>query len=93
MTLKQTGRTARYKAFASKATRALDIDRGVFELKLSESQGLNIIADLSRRESFDTDFGLTAKNKNGKSFEGAINGGGPRFSIQADRSRISLKRE
>jgi len=71
----------------------LDIDRGDFELKFAESQGLNIIADLSRKEGFDTDFGLTVKNRSGKSFEGAINGGGPRFSIQADRSRISLKRE
>ncbi|MGA9769114.1 MAG: hypothetical protein WBV94_08745 [Blastocatellia bacterium] len=71
----------------------LEIDRGDFELKLAESQGLNIIADLSRRESFDTDFGLTVKTMSGKSFEGAINGGGPRFSIQADRGRVSLKRE
>ena len=71
----------------------LEIDRGDFELKLAESQGLNIIANLSRRESFDTDFGLTMKTRSGKSFEGAINGGGPRFSIQADRGRISLKRQ
>ena len=71
----------------------LEIDRGDFELKLAEPQGLNIVADLSRRESFDTDFGLTVKTMSGKSFEGAINGGGPRFSIQADRGRISLKRE
>ncbi|HST22456.1 MAG TPA: hypothetical protein VLR90_15130 [Blastocatellia bacterium] len=71
----------------------LEIDRGDFELRLAESQGLNISADFSRKESFDTDFGLTMKTRSGNSFEGAINGGGPRFSIQADRSRISLKRE
>ncbi|HKP88117.1 MAG TPA: hypothetical protein VJZ26_18575 [Blastocatellia bacterium] len=71
----------------------LEIDRGVFEMGLTGSQQLTINADFSRRTSFESDFGVAMKTTSGKSFQGAINGGGPRFSINADRGRISLKRE
>jgi hypothetical protein len=70
----------------------LDVDRGEFELRLPDSQGLNINANLSRRNNFESEFGLTMKTSGRQNFEGAINGGGPKLSIEADRGRISLKR-
>jgi hypothetical protein len=71
----------------------VEIDRGEFELALSQSQGLTVSANKSRRTNFESDFGLTTKTFNENSIEGTINGGGPRLSIRADRGRISLKRE
>lgn len=71
----------------------LEIDRGEFELRLPDSQGLNINANLSRRNNFESEFGLTMKTSGRQNFAGAINGGGPKLSIEADRGRISLKRD
>jgi hypothetical protein len=71
----------------------LEIDRGEFELRMPDSQALTINANMSRRESFDSDFGVTMKTSGRHSFEGAINGGGPKLSIEADRGRVSLKRQ
>ena len=71
----------------------LEIDRGIFDIGLTGSQPLTINADLSRRASFESDFAVAMKTVNGKSFQGAINGGGPRLSINADRGRINLRRE
>ena len=71
----------------------LEVDRGNFELRMPESQALTINADLSRREDFDSDFGLTVQSLKRNSFQGTINGGGPKFSIHADRGSVSLKRQ
>lgn len=71
----------------------LDIGRGDFEVGLSASQGLNLSANLGRRENLQTDFGITTKNLDGNRIEGTINGGGPRLTIHTDRSSVRLKRE
>ena len=71
----------------------LEIDRGVLEIMLPESQQLTVSANLGRKDNFDTDFGVAMKSGSGENFEGTINGGGPRISIHADRGKVSLKRE
>jgi hypothetical protein len=90
----ETDRTdSRLQAVRIERDSRLEIDRGVFEIGLTESQPLTINADFSRRTSFESDFAVAMKSGNGKNFQAAINGGGPRFSINADRGKISLKRE
>jgi hypothetical protein len=75
----------------------IEIDRGSFDLGLSASQGLSIIANLSKRSGFSSDFEVSrpsiAKGRDNKSFEGTINGGGPRLSIESDRGTVNLKRD
>src|SRR5262249_45302787 len=71
----------------------LQVDRGDFELRMPESQALTVSANLSRRENFDSDFGLTVHNLKSNSFEGTINGGGPKMSIHADRGTVTLRRQ
>jgi hypothetical protein len=71
----------------------LEIDRGEFEIYLPESQQLTVSANLGRKDNFESDFAVAMKAAGGKSFEGTINGGGPRLSIHADRGKVSLKRE
>jgi hypothetical protein len=71
----------------------LEVDRGDFELRMPAAQQLTISANLSRRENFESDFGVTMRTFGRSSFEGTINGGGPRFAIHADRGKISFKQE
>jgi hypothetical protein len=71
----------------------LNIGRGECQMKIPDSQGLNINARLGRREHFYNDFGLTVNSlRDRKDIEGAINGGGPRLTVEGDRGVIRLKR-
>src|SRR6266498_431230 len=71
----------------------LNVGRGECELKIPESQGLTLNSRLGRRESLYNDFGLTVNSLNDRNnIEGVINGGGPRLTIEGDRSVIRLKR-
>jgi hypothetical protein len=70
----------------------LHIGRGECELVLPGSQGLSLSASIGRRESLQTDFAITTQSFNRDVIEGTINGGGPRLTIQGDRSVIRLKR-
>jgi hypothetical protein len=71
----------------------LNIGRGECEMKIPDSQGLTLNSRLGRRERFYNDFGLTINNLDDRNdIEGAINGGGPRLTIQGDRGVIHLKR-
>lgn len=71
----------------------LNIGRGECEMKIPDSQGLNLNSRLGRRERFYNDFGLTVNNLNDRNnIEGVINGGGPRLTIEGDRGVIRLKR-
>jgi hypothetical protein len=85
------------RALRLSADSRIVIDRGTFDLGLSDSQGLNIVANLTKRSGFNSDFALpipaTGKGRDKKSFEATINGGGPRLSIESDRGTINLKRE
>jgi hypothetical protein len=90
----ETDRTdSRLQAVRIERDSRLEIDRGVFEIGLTQSQPLTISTDFSNRTSFESDFAVAMKSGNGKNFQAAINGGGPRFSLNADRGKISLRRE
>ena len=71
----------------------LNIGRGECEMKIPDSQGLNLNSRLGRRERLYNDFGLTVSSFNDRNnIEGVINGGGPRLTIEGDRGVIHLKR-
>jgi hypothetical protein len=86
-----------FRALQLSGDSSIDIDRGTVDLSLSAAQGLNIIANLSKRSGFHSDFevnrAVSGKGRENKSFEGTINGGGPRLSIDSDRGTVNLKRE
>jgi hypothetical protein len=72
----------------------LNVRRGECELKIPDSQGLTLNSRLGRRESLYNDFGLTINGFNDRNhIEGVINGGGPRLTIEGDRSVFRLKRQ
>jgi hypothetical protein len=84
------------KALRLTSDSRIQVDRGNFDLILADAQGLNLVADLSRRASFNSDFQVAqppaGKGRERVKFEEAINGGGPRLVIEADRGNIHLKR-
>ncbi|HAK55874.1 MAG TPA: hypothetical protein DCP38_10400 [Acidobacteria bacterium] len=69
----------------------IEIDRGDLEIDLSENQALTLIADLSRRAEFESDFPVTMQSMDGRDFRGTINGGGPELLIESDRGRVRLR--
>ena len=72
----------------------LNVRRGECELKIPDSQGLTLNSRLGRRESLNSDFGLTIKGFiDRNNVEGVINGGGPRLTLEGDRSVFHLKRQ
>jgi hypothetical protein len=71
----------------------IEIDRGEINLHLSQSQGLNVKAEFSKRTHFNSDFEIATAAPSKTSFEGTINGGGPRLVIHSDRGVINLKRQ
>jgi hypothetical protein len=71
----------------------IEIDRGEIDLHLTESQGLNVKTDFSKRTHFNSDFSIATSTPNKLNFEGTINGGGPRLMIHSDRGTINLKRQ
>ncbi len=71
----------------------LNIGRGECELRIPDSQGLNLNARLGRREHLTNDFGITVNSFGDRNnIEGVINGGGPRLTVEGDRGAIHLKR-
>lgn len=86
-----------FRALQLNGDSSIGIDRGSFDLGLSASQGLSIVANLSKRSGFNSDFEVSrpsiGKGRDNKSFEGTINGGGPRLSIESDRGTVNLKRD
>ena len=69
----------------------VEIDRGDLEIDLPADQALTILADMSRRAEFESDFPVTMESMDGRDFRGTINGGGPELSIESDRGRVSLR--
>ena len=71
----------------------LNVGRGECEMRIPDSQGLNLNSRLGRRDRLYNDFGLTVNNLHDRNnIEGVINGGGPRLTIEGDRGTIHLKR-
>lgn len=90
----ETDRTdSRLQAVSIKGDSRLNVGRGELEMRLPDSQGLTLAADLGRRERLDTDFAVTTRSFSKDKIEGTINGGGPLLTIRGDRSVIRLKRE
>ena len=69
----------------------IELDRGDLEIDLPADQGLTIIADMSRRAEFESDFPVTMQSMDGRDFRGTINGGGPELLIESDRGRVRLR--
>jgi hypothetical protein len=90
----QTDRTdSQLQAVRIEGDSRLNIGRGECELRIPDSQGLNLNSRLGRRERLINDFGLTVNNLGDRTnIEGVINGGGPRLTIEGDRGTIYLKR-
>lgn len=69
----------------------IEIDRGDAEVSVARGQGFDLDTSLSRRVDFDTNLSVQSRGRNRNSHpSGAINGGGPRLQIEADRSRVRL---
>ncbi len=69
----------------------VEMDRGKLELRMAGSQGLNLSMNKERRNSFQSDFPITASSFSDDKLEGSINGGGPRLTLHTDRTQVSLK--
>ncbi|MBS1812021.1 MAG: hypothetical protein JST84_27915 [Acidobacteria bacterium] len=69
----------------------VQMDRGNLELRMAGSQGLNVSMVKERRSSFQSDFPITTNSFSEDKLEGAINGGGPRLTLQTDRTKVHLK--
>lgn len=75
----------------------LNVSRGEAELRIPAEQRLSVSARTGRRETFETDFGITTNgirsNQDERHIEGTINGGGPRLTVEGDRSRVYLRKK
>jgi hypothetical protein len=71
----------------------INVSRGEAELSVPASQALSVSARTGRRESFESDFALTTRSLNKELIEGTINGGGPRLSVEGDRSKVYLRKQ
>jgi hypothetical protein len=87
-----TDRTnSRIVAFAIEGDSQLDISRGEVDLSVPDAQRLSVSARTGRRNRFSSDFPLATRGVNDR-IEGPINGGGPRLSVEGDRSDVRLRR-
>jgi hypothetical protein len=73
------------------ASSRITIDRGDIDMSLSRGQGLDLDTSLSKRTSFDSTLPLQSRGFRANNPSGAVNGGGPRLAIAADRSRVRLR--
>ena len=86
-----TDRTnSRVAAFAIEGDSQLQISRGTVELSVPDAQRFSVSARTGRRNTFRSDFPLTTRGTNDR-IEGPINGGGPRLSVDGDRSDVRLR--
>lgn len=68
-------------------------ERGGVTLELPEAQGFDLRADFGSRGDFDSDFQITTQTFRRNRIEGKINGGGPRLSLQGERTEFRLRRQ
>lgn len=87
-----TDRTnSRIVAFAIEGDSYLQISRGKVDLSVPDRQRLSVSARTGRRITFSSEFPLGRRGINDR-IEGPINGGGPRLSVDGDRSDVRLLR-
>lgn len=88
-----TDRTnSRIASFAIEGDSRLDISRGKVEMSVPGAQRLSVSARTGRRNAFSSEFPLPTRSVNDR-IEGPINGGGPRLSVEGDRSDVRLRRQ
>ena len=87
-----TDRTnSRIVAFAIEGDSHLEISRGKVEVSVPDRQRLSVSARIGRRITFSSEFPLSRRGINDR-IEGPINGGGPRLTVDGDRSEVRLRR-
>jgi hypothetical protein len=87
-----TDRTnSRIVAFAIEGDSHLAISRGNVDMSVPAAQRLSVSARTGRRTAFSSEFPLPARSLTDR-IEGPINGGGPRLSVDGDRSEVRLRR-
>lgn len=81
---------SRIGAFSIEGDSQLDISRGKVEMSVPETQRFSVSARTGRRITFSSEFPLSRRAVNDR-IEGPINGGGPRLSVDGDRSDVRLR--
>jgi hypothetical protein len=92
LTLNADRTDSRIAAFAIEGDSQLDISRGKVDISVPATQRLSVSARTGRRITFSSEFPLTRGSVNDR-IEGPINGGGPRLSVDGDRSEVRLRRK
>lgn len=88
-----TDRTnSRIVAFAIEGDSHLEISRGKVDVSVPDRQRLSVSARTGRRITFSSEFPLSRRAINDR-IEGPINGGGPRLTVDGDRSDVRLRRQ
>ena len=67
-------------------------DRGQIEVRIPSSQPLRVRADLHRRGSFRSDFGIERSGRRETFVDATINVGGPELTLTSDRTSFLLSR-
>jgi hypothetical protein len=89
----ETDRTnSRIVGFAIEADSHLQISRGTVDVSVPDRQRLSVSARTGRRIAFSSEFPIPRRGVNDR-IEGPINGGGPRLSVDGDRSEVRLRRQ
>lgn len=87
-----TDRTnTRIVGFAIEGDSRLEVSRGKVDMSVPGAQRLSVSARTGRRFTFSSEFPLASRAVNDR-IEGPINGGGPRLSVDGDRSDVRLRR-
>ena len=69
----------------------MQVDRGKLDMRMAGASGLSVSMNKERRSTFKSDFPFTANTFNEDKIEGTINGGGPRLTLQTDRTQVHLR--
>lgn len=69
----------------------MQVDRGVLDMRMAGAPGLSVSMNKERRSSFKSEFPFTMNSSNEDKIEGTINGGGPRLTLQTDRTSVHLR--
>ena len=79
---------AEFVEFSGNST--VDTYRGDIDLRLPESAGFDLDANLGKNGDLDTDFRLNNVKVEKNKYYGSIGGGGPRLEVDTYRGRIQL---
>ncbi len=79
--------------FAKLGPTSIDTYRGDVELRMPRASAFDLRTDLGRHARLDSDFPLVIRSTAGRerSFQGPVNGGGPRLRIKSYRGSFRLR--